>query len=158
MIRGIRGKVRGGGGRGNADEDGEYDKRENFFNCDVARKKLITTLTRSLRFRSSSDAPVASTDFMNVVGQSDTLPYSFETQAEASLSNKIRLLNKHVEEKSSVATMEEIMMRKESKGMAAQRLRKARLAADKKAKEKNLEITRLDKVNMEWRGENTYII
>ena len=79
------------------------------------------------------------------------LPISLETKGEAAQANKIRLLNKEVKEKPSVETMEELVMHKESKGMGAARLRKARLAADSLARAKSLEQTRMDKLKISQR-------
>ncbi|GMH86480.1 hypothetical protein TrVE_jg3954 [Triparma verrucosa] len=102
----------------------------------------------------SSSAPLAPPDFLRMVGQSSTLPYSFETQAEASLSNKLRLMHKQTGGgKASAETMEELSMMHESKGINAARLREARLKADAVAKEKGLEQSRLEKIKMQERIE-----
>ena len=90
------------------------------------------------------DAPVAEEDFIVMNGLNSLLPTTRASKKEVAENNKMRLVNKSPEAKAEV--METLLMVEESKEIGPLRLRKARLAADAKAKKAALDKMKMDKL------------
>ena len=94
-------------------------------------------------------APVEGRDFIAIEGGGHLLPISFETAAQASLSEKHRLVSKTCVPSGAAgraADRADLDLRREVGFTAARRLRKERLQADVQSKAKSLSQTRSAKV------------